>query len=59
MPNVHQIITAHNKTAFDTQTKASETPTKESNCRHKESCLSVETTGHSNKKRQPTERNLR
>ena len=38
MPNVHQIITAHNKTILDKQIKASENPTKECNCRYKESC---------------------
>ena len=39
MPNVRQIITAHNKTILDKQTKASKNPTKECNCRYKESCL--------------------
>ena len=38
MPNVHQIITAHNKTILDKQIKASENPTKECNCCYKESC---------------------
>ena len=38
MPNVHQIITAHNKTILDKQIKASENQTKECNCRYKESC---------------------
>ena len=38
MPNVHQIITAHNKTVLDKQTKPSENPSKECNCRQKESC---------------------
>ena len=38
MPNVHQIITAHNKTVLDKQTKPSENPPKECNCRQKESC---------------------
>ena len=38
MPNVHQIITAHNKTILDKQIKAPENPTKECNCRYKESC---------------------
>ena len=38
MPNVHQIITAHNKTVLHKQTKPSENPPKECNCRKKESC---------------------
>ena len=38
MPNVHQIITAHNKTVLHKQTKPSENPPKECNCRQKESC---------------------
>ena len=38
MPNVHQIITANNKTILDEQIKAPENPTKECNCRYKESC---------------------
>ena len=38
MPNVHQIITAHNKTVPDKQSKPSENLSKECNCRQKESC---------------------
>ena len=61
IPNVHQIITAHNKTVLDKQTKPSENPSKECNCRQKESCPPWKmpnrkrcVPGHSNQKRQPT-----
>ena len=60
MPNVHQIITAHNKTVLDKQTKPPENLSKECNCRQKESCplcgkcLTESVPGHSNQKRQPT-----
>ena len=38
MPKVHQIITAHNKSVLGKQTKPSECPSKECNCRQEESC---------------------
>ena len=38
MPNVHQIITAHNKNILSKQTKPTENTEKECNCRQKESC---------------------
>ncbi len=38
MPNVHQIITAHNKNILSKQTKSTENTEKECNCCQKVSC---------------------